>query len=140
MNAPLQRVGVVVLILFGLLFANLNWVQGVRAREYRTSEYNDRVTTAEYEVERGKIIVSGQAVAESKPTQGELKFQRSYPNALPYAHVVGYKGVRLGSTGIEKLENDYLNGNADSQFGDRIAEMFTGDQPGGNVVLSISKA
>ena len=43
MNAPLRRVGVVVLVLFGLLFANLNWVQGVRPREYRTSDYNGRV-------------------------------------------------------------------------------------------------
>lgn len=140
MNAPLRRVGVVVLILFGLLFANLNWVQGVRAREYRTSDYNSRVQTAEYDVERGKIIVGGQAVAESRATTDNLKYQRAYPQALPYAHLVGYKAVNLGSTGIEKLENEYLSGNADSQFGDRIAQLFTGDKPGGNVVLSISKA
>jgi penicillin-binding protein A len=140
MNAPLRRVGVVVLILFGLLFANLNWVQGVRAREYRTSPYNGRVIAAEYDVERGKVIVGDQAVAESKPSEGELKFQRVYPNPQLYAHLVGYKAVNLGATGIERLENEYLSGNADSQFGDRIAEMFTGQQPGGNVVLSISKA
>jgi peptidoglycan glycosyltransferase len=53
---------------------------------------------------------------------------------------VGYKSVVLGQTAIEKLENDYLSGNADSQFADRFAEMFTGDKPGGNVVLSVSKA
>jgi peptidoglycan glycosyltransferase len=140
MNAPLRRVGVVVLVLFGLLFANLNWVQGVRAREYRTSDYNGRVLQAEYEVERGKIIVGDQAVAQSVPSTGELKFQRAYPKGAPYAHLVGYKSVVLGSTAIEKLENDYLSGNADSQFADRFAEMFTGDKPGGNVVLSISKS
>jgi penicillin-binding protein A len=140
MNAPLRRVGVVVLILFGLLFANLNWVQGVRATEYRTSEYNGRVLQAEYEVERGKVIVGGEAIAQSIASTGELKFQRTYPKGAPYAHVVGYKSVVLGSSGIEKLENLYLSGNADSQIADRIAEMFTGDKPGGNVVLSISKA
>jgi peptidoglycan glycosyltransferase len=140
MNAPLRRVGVVVLILFGLLFANLNWVQGVRAREYRTSDYNARVQTAEYEVERGKVIVGGQAVAQSQATTDQLKYLRTYPFGETYAHIVGYKGVNIGSTAIEKLENEYLSGNADSQFGDRIAEMFTGDKPGGNVVLSISKA
>ena len=43
MNAPLRRAGVVILVLFGLLFANLNWVQGVRAKDYRTSDYNGRV-------------------------------------------------------------------------------------------------
>ncbi len=140
MNAPLRRVGVVVLVLFGLLFANLNWVQGVKAREYRTSDYNGRVLQAEYEVERGKVIVGDQAVAQSVPSDGELKFQRTYPKGAPYAHLVGYKSVVLGSTAIEKLENDYLSGNADSQIADRIAEMFSGDKPGGNVVLSVSKA
>ena len=38
MNAPLRRVGVVVMVLFGLLFANLNWVQAYKADEYRTSD------------------------------------------------------------------------------------------------------
>ncbi len=37
MNAPLRRVGVVVLVLFGLLFVNLNWVQAYKAEEYRTT-------------------------------------------------------------------------------------------------------
>ena len=140
MNAPLRRVGVVVLVLFGLLFANLNWVQGVRAKEYRTSDYNGRVLQNEYEVERGKVIVGGEAVAQSVATTGDLKFRRTYPKGAPYAHLVGYKSVTLGATAIEKLENDYLNGNADSQVADRISEMFTGDKPNGNVVMSLSKA
>jgi penicillin-binding protein A len=140
MNAPLRRVGVVVLILFGLLFANLNWVQGVRAKEYRTSDYNGRVLQSEYEVARGKVIVGDEAIAQSVPSTGELKFQRTYPKGVPYAHLVGYKSVTLGATAIEKLENEYLNGNADSQVADRISEMFTGEKPGGNVVMSLSKA
>ena len=56
-------------------------------------------------------------------TNGDLKYQRTYPKGAPYAHVVGYKSVVLGSTGIEKLENDYLSGNADSQFADRVEPM-----------------
>ena len=43
MNAPLRRVGVVVLVLFGLLFVNLNWVQGYLASSYRNNEHNGRV-------------------------------------------------------------------------------------------------
>ena len=31
-NAPLRRAGVVILVLFGLLFANLNWVQALQGR------------------------------------------------------------------------------------------------------------
>ena len=43
MNAPLRTAGVVILVLFGLLFANLNWVQAYKADDYRTSDYNGRV-------------------------------------------------------------------------------------------------
>jgi peptidoglycan glycosyltransferase len=52
MNAPLRRVGVVVLVLFGLLFANLNWVQAYRADDYRNSPYNKRVMLDEYKRQR----------------------------------------------------------------------------------------
>jgi peptidoglycan glycosyltransferase len=139
-NAPLRRVGVVTLVLFGMLFVNLNYVQGVKAKDYRTSDYNARVQTAEYDVERGKIIVGDTPVAESKETTDNLKYLRTYPGGEKYAHIIGYRGVTLGSSGIEKLEDEYLSGNSDAQFADRLSEMFTGQKPGGNVVLSISKA
>ena len=140
MNAPLRRVGVVVMVLFGLLFANLNWIQAYKADEYRNSDYNGRVQVAEYERRRGNIEAGGTAVATSKETGGKLKFQRSYPAGAKYAHVLGYKPVNLGDTGIERLENDFLAGTSDALLGNRIKDMFTGDESGGgNVLLSISK-
>ncbi|MGY0005081.1 peptidoglycan D,D-transpeptidase FtsI family protein [Micromonospora sp. I033] len=140
MNAPLRRVGVVVMILFGLLFANLNWIQGYKADEYRNSDYNGRVQVAEYERKRGNIEVGGTAVALSKETDGKLKFQRSYPGGAMYAHVLGYKPVNLADTGIERLENDFLAGTSDQLIANRIKDMFTGDQTGGgNVLLTLSK-
>ena len=54
MNAPLRRVGVVVLVLFALLFVNLNYRQVVMADDYRTNSHNARVQTSEYEKARGK--------------------------------------------------------------------------------------
>ncbi|MDO3705450.1 penicillin-binding protein 2 [Micromonospora sp. C28SCA-DRY-2] len=140
MNAPLRRVGVVVMILFGLLFANLNWIQAYKADEYRTSDYNGRVQVAEYERKRGNIEAGGTAFAVSKETDGELKYQRTYPGGAKYAHVLGYKPVNLGDTGIERSENDFLAGTSDQLFIDRFKDMFTGDQTaGGNVLLTISK-
>ena len=65
MNAPLRRAGVVVLVLFGLLFANLNWVQAYKADEYRTNDYNRRVVVAQYERDvlqhRGELAVRSEA-------------------------------------------------------------------------------
>jgi peptidoglycan glycosyltransferase len=141
MNAPLRRVGVVVMVLFGLLFVNLNWVQGYQATEYRTSDYNGRVQVAEYERPRGKIVVGDTAVAVSKATDGELKYLRTYPAGAPYAHVVGFKPVNGAPTGIEKLQNEFLAGTSDQLIGDRLRDMFTGKQTaGGNVELTIKKA
>lgn len=88
MNAPLRRVGVVVMVLFGLLFANLNWIQFQKADEYRTSDYNGRVQVADYKRKRGNIEVGGTAVATSKETTGKLKFLRTYPGGAKYAHVL----------------------------------------------------
>ncbi|MFF0368626.1 peptidoglycan D,D-transpeptidase FtsI family protein [Micromonospora sp. NPDC005087] len=140
MNAPLRRVGVVVIVLFGLLFANLNWIQAYKADEYRTSDYNGRVQVADYKRKRGNIEAGGTAVATSKETTGKLKFLRSYPGGAKYAHVLGYKPVNLADQGIERVENDFLAGTSDQLIGDRFKDMFTGDQTGGgNVLLTLSK-
>ncbi|MEV1070887.1 peptidoglycan D,D-transpeptidase FtsI family protein [Micromonospora parva] len=140
MNAPLRRVGVVVMVLFGLLFANLNWIQAYKADEYRTSDYNGRVQVAEYDRKRGNIEAGGTALATSKETTGNLKFLRTYPGGAKYAHVLGYKPVNLADQGIERSENDFLAGTSDQLIGDRLKDMFTGDDTGGgNVLLSLSK-
>ncbi|MGK5521139.1 peptidoglycan D,D-transpeptidase FtsI family protein [Micromonospora sp. URMC 107] len=140
MNAPLRRVGVVVMVLFGLLFANLNWIQAYKADEYRTSDYNGRVQVATYDRKRGNIEAGGTAFAVSKETDGKLKFQRSYPGGAKYAHVLGYKPVNLAETGIEKAEDDFLAGTSDQLFASRFKDMFTGDKTGGgNVLLTVSK-
>ncbi|MFI7545565.1 peptidoglycan D,D-transpeptidase FtsI family protein [Actinoplanes sp. NPDC049599] len=140
MNAPLRKAGVVILVLFGLLFANLNWVQGYKADAYRTSDYNGRVTVAEYEVPRGIIEADGQALAQNKLTDDTLKYLRQYPEKQVYAPIVGYKPVNIAEVGIERTENEFLSGASDKLFADRVSAMFTGDQAGGgNIVLSIKR-
>ncbi|MFY1674451.1 peptidoglycan D,D-transpeptidase FtsI family protein [Plantactinospora sp. WMMB334] len=139
MNAPLRRVGIVVMVLFGLLFVNLNWVQAYKADEYRTSDYNGRVQVAEYERKRGIIEAGGTPLASSRETGGKLKFLRTYPKDELYAHVIGYKPVNMAATGIEKSENEFLAGTSDQLFGDRVRDLFTGNQTaGGNILLTLS--
>jgi penicillin-binding protein A len=139
-NAPLRRAGVVIMVLFGLLFANLNWVQAYKADEYRTSDYNGRVQVSEYERQRGTVEAGGEAIAESKPTNGRLKYLRAYPFEERYAHVVGYKPVNGAATGIERAENEFLAGTSNKLIIDRWKDMFTGDNTGGgNVVLTLNR-
>ncbi|MFY1653320.1 penicillin-binding transpeptidase domain-containing protein [Solwaraspora sp. WMMB762] len=140
MNAPLRRVGVVIMVLFGLLFVNLNWVQGYKAEEYRTSDYNGRVQVAEYDRQRGNIEAGARALATSTPTDGELQYLRTYPDNELYAHVIGYKPVNLAATGVEKAENEFLAGTSDQLFADRVRDLFTGEETGGgNVLLTINR-
>ncbi|MEO3746794.1 penicillin-binding protein 2 [Plantactinospora sp. B5E13] len=139
MNAPLRRVGVVVMVLFGLLFVNLNYVQALKADDYRNSDYNGRVQVAEYQRKRGIIEAAGTPLATSRETDGTLKFLRTYPKGEVYAHVLGYKPVNLGATGIEKSENEFLAGTSDQLFADRLRDLFTGKQTaGGDVLLTLS--
>jgi peptidoglycan glycosyltransferase len=140
-NAPLRRTGVVVLVLFALLFANLNYVQAYKADDYRTSQYNRRVQIAEYTHPRGKISLANTVVADSKETTDNLKYLRTYPFGPTYAHIVGYRPVNLGATDLERLENDFLTGNADIQAGERLTALFTGKRASGGIVqLTISQA
>jgi peptidoglycan glycosyltransferase len=137
-NAPLRRAGVVVLVLFALVFGKLNWVQAYKADEYRTDPRNNRVQVAEYERPRGSIEAGGVTLASNTETEGELKYQRIYPKKEIYATVLGYKPVNLGATGVENFENDILSGSSDKLFADRVSDMFTGDKTGGgNIVLSL---
>jgi peptidoglycan glycosyltransferase len=139
-NAPLRRAGVVVLVLFGLLFLNLNWVQAYKADAYRNSDYNGRVQVAEYERQRGNIEAGKTALAQSKSTTGELKYLRDYPFDAEYAHAVGYKPVNLAATGIEKTENEFLAGTSDALIADRISDWWNRKKtPGGNVLLTLSR-
>ena len=143
MNAPLRRVGVVVLVLFALLFANLNYVQAYKSDDYRTNEHNGRVQVSEYERQRGSIEIGrGVVLAESTATPDDrLKYLRTYPKSAEYAHLVGYKPVNLAANGVEKMEDLWLSGDADAQFADRFLAQLTGNRTaGGNVLLTVSPA
>ncbi len=139
-NGPLRRVGIVVLVLFGLLFVNLNYVQAVKANDYRTSQYNGRVLLSDYQRQRGAIYDNkGVVLANSVATDDQLKYLRKYPFGAAYEPLLGYRPVSLGSTGVERAENTFLSGNSADQ--QRLADLFSDrHNPGGNVYLTLSAA
>jgi peptidoglycan glycosyltransferase len=145
MNAPLRRVGIVVLVLFGLLFLNLNYVQAYQATSLRNNEHNGRVQLTEYERQRGTIAVAAGRdqvpVAKSIETADQLKYLRQYPlDPAAFASITGFRPVNGQATGIEKAENDFLSGNSDALFSERLRALFTGNKAaGGNVLLTVNK-
>lgn len=138
MNAPLRRVAISVLVLFTLLIVNVNYIQVVRAQGLRTDPGNTRVLAAEYDRQRGSIVVAGNEIALSTRTNDQLTYLRQYPQGPVYAPVTGYYSVVYGNTAIERAENDVLSGSDPRLFVRRLADLFTGRNPsGGDVVLTL---
>jgi peptidoglycan glycosyltransferase len=140
-NAPLRRVAISVLVLFTLLIINVNYIQVVRADKLRDDPSNTRVLAEEYDRERGSIVVAGNEIALSTPTEGRLKYLRSYPQGELYAGVTGYYSLVYSNTGMERAENDVLSGSDPRLVLRRLADLFTGRDPaGGDVVLTLDPA
>ncbi|MFD2092526.1 peptidoglycan D,D-transpeptidase FtsI family protein [Blastococcus deserti] len=141
MNAPLRRVAISVLVLFTLLIVNVNYIQVVRSDELRNNQSNTRVLAAEYDRERGAIVVAGTAIAESVPTDGRLKYLRQYPQGELYAAVTGYHSLIYNNSQLEHAQNDILSGSDGRLALRRLADLFTGRDPaGGDVVLTLDPA
>ena len=140
MNRPIRQVALAMLILFGLLIANANYVQVFEGDKLRTDPGNTRVLLDEYERQRGTIVVDGRSVAESVPTHDKLKYLRRYPDGKTYAPVTGFYSLIYGATGIEQAENDFLSGSDNRLFTRRLSALLTGRDPrGGNVVLTLNQ-
>lgn len=143
MNKPMRRVGMSMLIMIVLLLVNVTYIQVVKADSYRTDSRNQRVLLDEYARQRGTIVsqFDGQVLAGVEPTSDKLKFQRTYIDGPVYAPATGYYSVRYGSAGLERAEDDILNGSDPRLFVRRLSDMVTGRDPrGGNVQLTINPA
>ena len=146
MNAPLRRVAIAVMLLFGLLLINVNYVQVVKADAYRNDARNSRGLLRSYSHQRGPIVLSSgggaSAVAVDQATPKEqFKFLRTYPGGEAFAHVTGFASFIYGRTGIEQAENDVLSGQSDNLFVRRLSDYITGRKAeGGRVVLTLSQA
>jgi penicillin-binding protein A len=139
MNTPLRRVGLVMLAMIVLLLANTTYIQLVDADDYRNDARNQRVLYEEYARQRGRILTSDEKIiANVKATDDRLRFQRTYANGPMYAPITGFYSVRYGATGLERTEDEILNGSDDRLFVRRLSDLVTGRDPrGGNIVTTI---
>jgi len=133
-NKELKRVSIVVLLMFLALFGSSTVIQVLTADSLRADGRNSRTLYASYSAERGPILVDGQPIAESVPTDDEFKFQRTYTDGPLFAPATGYFTLNQGNTGIEGSLNDYLSGTSNSQFLDQVNALLTGQNPKGAAV------
>ncbi|AZZ50063.1 penicillin-binding protein 2 [Rathayibacter rathayi] len=138
MNRELKRVSLVVLTMFVALFVSTTTIQVIGADSLEEDRRNTRTINERFRTERGAILVGGQPIASSTPSDDRYKFQRQYANGPLYSAVTGYFTLDQGTTGIERSLNDYLSGTSDSQFFDKVNNLVSGQGPkGASVELSI---
>ncbi|HZK06134.1 MAG TPA: penicillin-binding protein 2 [Actinomycetaceae bacterium] len=143
MNVPLRRLGLMIGVMLIALMLSTTVVQFFQAPSLNADSRNVRTIYRQYSTDRGPIVVAGESVAWSEPTDDPIyQFQRVYGQGSLYAHLTGYFSVaHNSSTGVERYANEVLGGTADSLLLSRIQDLFTGRQPqGGSVELTIDPA
>jgi penicillin-binding protein A len=134
MNRELKRISALVVLMFAVLFGSTSIIQVLQADNLRADARNVRTLYESYSAQRGSILVDGQPIAESVPSDDVYQYQRTYPQGQLYSSVTGYLTIGGEPTGIEGALNDRLSGTGNAQFFDRIGRIFTGETPQGDSV------
>ncbi|MDQ3619222.1 MAG: penicillin-binding transpeptidase domain-containing protein [Actinomycetota bacterium] len=128
MHAQIRRVGVLLIVLMLLVFANLNYVQIFAAEGIAENPANYRALLAEAAIKRGTIVTAdGVTLARSVETNQDLKYRRVYPEGELYGPITGYYNLINGTrAGIENAYNEQLLGDTGvltmQDFEDRFLE------------------
>jgi peptidoglycan glycosyltransferase len=142
-NRPIRRVGYAVTVLILLLVGQLTYLQVVDANNLANDPKNVRKQLKDFNRARGKILTAdGQIVAESRPTTGDFKYQRVYPQVSLFAHVAGYQSFvnLVGSTGVEASYNKVLTGQDTSLQLENLGNALSGKADTNDVVLSLTQS
>lgn len=138
MNQAIRNTWIAVVMLFVLCLGALSYVQFFAAESLNNNALNKRQLFREFDLPRGAILVDGKPIAESKPTEGQFKYQRVYTDPELYAFLTGFYSLTNGSTQLESVMNDTLTGQGQDQFFDRMINLFSGrETEGASVELTI---
>lgn len=139
MNRAIRRLAVAAIVLMLALLANATYIHAFKADELNGRNDNRRTRDEQFSVNRGPILVAGQPVAQSKPSNDKYVYQRTYSTGEQYAHVTGFYSYLFGRSGIEQTENSQLNGTDPSLAFRRVIDVVTGKrQQGASVSLTLN--
>ena len=140
MDRQIKRLSFAMVILFAVLFAQLNWIQVFAASRISNNPANFRLIIQEYKIDRGEILARDlrTVLAKSIPTSGQLKFLRQYPLGSLYGHITGYYSLVYGRSGLESSQNDWLGAHASQlTFSTLADEIANRPKQGASVVTTI---
>ena len=141
MNVGIRRVGLVIMVLFIGLVAQLTYLQMVDSKKLADDPHNARKFLADLRQPRGEIVTSdGFVVAKSVPSNDEFRYQREYPAATAklFAQVVGYQSIQFGSVGVESTYSSQLAGKDLGLVARNLRQLVSGQPITGTVVLTLS--
>jgi peptidoglycan glycosyltransferase len=138
-NRQIRQLGVALLVLFLIVFGQVNHLQVVAADRIANDEANARrQLIAEYDVDRGSILAADgtTVLASSRPSAGELRFQRRYPRGELYAHETGFYSFVFARTELEETFNDFLAGDAAELLPQTLTDLILGRPRQGATIVT----
>lgn len=137
MDRRIRRLGLFLILLFGVLFIQLNNLQVVQSKKLSSAPGNTLSLSSTLTEPRGSIVArNGTVLAQSTPVSDKYHFQRVYPNGPLYADVTGFDSIIYGMDGIEASYNDYLK--AQPNPIKNLSDLFSNKYVTDTVVLSLS--
>ncbi len=126
MNRELKRVSIVIFAMFLSLFISTSTIQVLTADSLSADQRNVRSVYDSYKTQRGAILIDGQPIAYSEPSDDVYRYLRIY-EATRYSAITGFFSFYQGATGLESAANAYLTGKNSSQFFEQISALFSGN-------------
>jgi len=105
MDRQIRRLGVAFVVLFLLLFAQLNYIQVFAQKRLADNPANTRTLLQEYSVKRGEILARDErtVLAVSTATKDLYKYLRTYPKGSLYGQLTGYYSLIFGRSFISLM-------------------------------------
>lgn len=143
MNPQIKRLFFVVFVMFLSLMVACTYIQFLGADSLNADGRNSRAFYRSKYIERGPIMVGENAIAASEPTKDSTgyrkRYHRVYSEQAPlYSNLTGYLSPGGNATGMERLQNSVLMGEASSQALSQLLKYAAGEnQKGGGILLTI---
>ena len=139
MDRQIRKLGIALLVLFLIAFAQVNYIQVFAADRIAEDPANaQRQLIAEYQIDRGSILAADgtTVLASSRKSPGALRFQRRYPHGELYAHETGFYSFVFGRTELEQSYNDFLTGDAAELLPQTLTDLVLGRPKQGATIVT----
>jgi penicillin-binding protein A len=138
-DRQIRKLGIALLVLFLIAFAQVNYIQVFAANRIAEDPANaQRQLIAEYRIDRGSILAADgtTVLASSRKSPGALRFQRRYPHGELYAHETGFYSFVFGRTELEQSYNDFLTGDAAELLPQTLTDLVLGRPKQGATIVT----